>query len=79
MLSAYETSIARLGPFQGGSVAGNQLQGCLKVGLLPNWQKVYSLSEQDFGLCYVEVICEIKSKEVKNAQNKIFFAEGLSW
>ena len=39
----------------------NQRLGCLEVGLLPNRRGFESRSEQDFGLCWVEVICETKS------------------
>ena len=39
----------------------NQLLGSLKVDLLPDSRGLESWSEQDFGLCWVEVICETKS------------------
>ena len=44
-----------------------QGSGGWKVGLLPNLRKVFSRSEQDFGLYYTQVICETKSKEAKTA------------
>ena len=42
-------------PWQG---SVTQQLGCLEVGLLPNRRGFESRSEQDFGLCWVEVICE---------------------
>ena len=39
----------------------NQRLGCLEVGLLPNRRGFESQSEQDLGLCWVEVICRCKA------------------
>ena len=50
----------------------NQQLGCLKVGLLPSRHGFESRSEQDFGLCWVEVFCETKSIELIIGHKKGF-------
>ena len=49
----------------------NQRLGCLEVGLLPNRRRFESQSEQDFGLCWVEVICE--------KPNQLLMIHSMGW